>query len=203
MRSNLFIIAFIVCLLSGFTGNGQTFVDSIAAFRKDYIKEHLETKHSPIKEAQVKNLRFFNPAPDYRTVASFTPTINGNTFMIPTHSGRQRPYKEYGVLRFKIHDTALVIHVYQSQELINDPKYKNHLFIAFNDLTNYETTYAGGRYIDLTINDIKDNKYLLDFNKCYNPYCAYAEGYACPIPPDENKLKIRINAGEMMYVTNP
>jgi uncharacterized protein (DUF1684 family) len=198
-RPTIKLLFLLLCCQCSIVAMGQTFADSVAEFRKGYIKEHLETKHSPIKEANVKNLRFFNPAADYRSMATFTPTPNAETFMIATHSGKQRPYKEYGVLRFKIHDTALVLHVYQSMELINNPQYKDHLFVAFNDLTNYETTYAGGRYIDMTISDIKDNKCILDFNRCYNPYCAYAEGYSCPIPRDENKLKIRINAGEMMY----
>ena len=60
-------------------------------------------------------------------------------------------------------------------------------------------TYGGGRYIDLTITDIKNNLIELDFNKCYNPYCAYSDGYSCPIPPDENNLKIKIEAGEKKF----
>ena len=53
--------------------------------------------------------------------------------------------------------------------------------------------------MDLKTTDIKDGTLVLDFNKAYNPYCAYKEGYSCPIPPDENHLKVAIPAGEMMF----
>ena len=82
---------------------------------------------------------------------------------------------------------------------MKNPKYIDHLFIPFNDLTNYEETYGGGRYIDLSLNDIKDGKVVLDFNKCHNPYCAYSDGYNCPIPPEANRLKVAVKAGEMNF----
>jgi hypothetical protein len=67
-------------------------------------------------------------------------------------------------------------------------------------MTNYETTYGGGRYIDLSLKDIKEGKITLDFNKCYNPYCAYSDGFSCPIPPSENYLSTEIRAGEKVFV---
>ena len=82
--------------------------------------------------------------------------------------------------------------------MVNGPA-GTHLFIPFNDGTNYDHTFGGGRYIDLSTTDITGNKYLLDFNKCYNPYCAFAEGFSCPIPPDENHLSLCIFAGEKMF----
>ena len=75
-------------------------------------------------------------------------------------------------------------------------EYKNYLFLPFTDETNYNQTFGGGRYLDFEITDIVGNKLILDFNKCYNPYCAYAGGFNCPIPPKENDLKVKIKAGE-------
>ena len=73
-------------------------------------------------------------------------------------------------------------------------EYKDHLFLPFRDLTNDVETYIGGRYIDLTIP--KGNKITIDFNKAYNPYCAYNyTDYSCPIVPEENKLQTRVLAG--------
>jgi len=74
-----------------------------------------------------------------------------------------------------------------------------YLFLPFNDYTNYETTYGGGRYIDIQVGDIADNKVLLDFNKSYNPYCAYADGFSCPIPPSENYVHTHVLAGERVF----
>lgn len=121
---------------------------------------------------------------------------------MPTHSGKDKKYKQYGIITFSLHDTVSVLHIYQSIDLIKNPKYKNYLFIPFTDATTYGETYGGGRYLDLSIDDIKGNELILDFNKCYNPYCAYAGGYSCPIPPRENELKVAIMAGEMQYGKN-
>ena len=60
-------------------------------------------------------------------------------------------------------------------------------------MTNGEETYGGGRYIDLTIP--KGDVLIIDFNKAYSPLCAYSYKYSCPIPPAENDLKLRIEAG--------
>ena len=65
--------------------------------------------------------------------------------------------------------------------------------LPFTDLTNGNETYSGGRYIDLEIPE--GNTIRIDFNKSYNPYCAYTEGYSCPIPPAENNLGYTITAG--------
>lgn len=92
-----------------------------------------------------------------------------------------------------------MLEVYQSPALMQKEELKDYLFIPFNDLTNYETTYAGGRYLDISRKDIKNNQVVIDFNKCYNPYCAYASGYSCPIPPAANKLNAKIEAGEKMF----
>ncbi len=82
---------------------------------------------------------------------------------------------------------------------MNDPTYKNYLFLPFTDLTSGEESYGGGRYIDLETTDIFNNKVIIDFNKAYNPYCAYASGYNCPIPPRENDLPVAVKAGEMNF----
>jgi uncharacterized protein (DUF1684 family) len=79
---------------------------------------------------------------------------------------------------------------------MNDSTYKNYLFLLFTDATSGADSYGGGRYIDLSMQDIIDNSVLIDFNKAYNPYCAYASGYNCPIPPRENHIPFPIKAGE-------
>ena len=72
-------------------------------------------------------------------------------------------------------------------------KYKNYLFLPYTDLTNGFESYGGGRYIDLTIPDC--NEIIIDFNKSYAPSCAYNHSYSCPVPPKENHLNVRIEAG--------
>ena len=67
--------------------------------------------------------------------------------------------------------------VYQSKKLMHTDEYKDYLFIPFTDATNAMETYEGGRYIDISISGITNNKVIIDFNKAYNPYCCYTTGY--------------------------
>jgi uncharacterized protein (DUF1684 family) len=77
-------------------------------------------------------------------------------------------------------------------------EYKKYLFIPFRDLTSGKESYGGGRYIDTEIP--AGETLILDFNRAYNPYCAYSHRYSCPIPPEENTLKVEIRAGEKVPV---
>jgi len=194
-----FLLLLLLMLQSGFWVIGQTYADGILAFRKQYTTELLADSRSPIKPSQLKYISFFPPDQKYCIWADFTETPGSKPFLVQTHSGKQKPFKEYGVLHFMLDGEQQLLHVYQSVDLVNDMAHKDDLFLPFNDLTNYETTFAGGRYIDLSIKDIDHGKILLDFNKCYNPYCAYSDGYSCPIPPKENYLHVEINAGEKLF----
>ncbi len=190
-----------VCLLGCLQGAvGQTYRDTIATFRKKYIAELLEDKRAPIKPHQTPKISFFPADRSYCVWADVKETPGSIPFMIPTHSGRQKPFREYATLTFTLQGQQYNLHVYQGIDIIKDTLYKDHLFLPFKDRTNYESTYGGGRYIDLSLKDITGGRLLLDFNKCYNPYCAYADGFNCPIPPDENILPIEIPAGEKTFI---
>jgi len=78
-------------------------------------------------------------------------------------------------------------------------EYEALLFLPFNDTTNGADSYGGGRYIDLKIPSEESKTIRIDFNKSYNPYCAYNAKYSCPIPPKENDLPIAILAGVKAY----
>ncbi len=69
------------------------------------------------------------------------------------------------------------------------------LQIFFRDRTTGRETYELGRYLDLDL--VEDGTYLVDFNRAYNPACAYSPHYNCPVPPSENRLAVAISAGEM------
>jgi uncharacterized protein (DUF1684 family) len=133
-------------------------------------------------------------------VAGFERKENMPWFSMPTSGRMLQIYRVYGVASFVIHDTTVMINLYQSQSLMNSPEYKEWLFVPFTDGTTGKESYHGGRYIDLKTEDIKDGKVIIDFNKAYNPYCAYvSDVYNCPIPPKENHLAIFVRAGEMGY----
>jgi uncharacterized protein (DUF1684 family) len=82
---------------------------------------------------------------------------------------------------------------------MKNPTYKNYLFVPFKDLSSGKETYGGGRYLDFETTAIKEDLVILDFNKAYNPYCAFSSGFSCPIPPKENHLNVRVEAGEKNF----
>ncbi len=193
------VVCFLLLVSFGFKAFAGSYADSIAEYRKQYVAELLADKRSPIKHAQVKNLSFFPPDRSYCVWADVQLTPGSKPFLIQTHSGKQKPFREYGTITFSVHDSTFTLHMYQSVDMVNDAAHKDDLFVPFTDESNYASTYGGGRYIDLSIKDIKEGKLPVDFNKCYNPYCAYADGFSCPIPPKENSMHIEINAGERVF----
>ena len=173
----------------------DTYKDSIQAFIKNYVD-----KHEVVTGDDKKLMSFYPVNKNYRVIATFERVSNGKWFTMETSGSSKQTYRVYGTIRFTIHDTAVKLNIYQSQNLLGVAEYKNYLFLPFTDLTSGEETYASGRYIDLTFEDISNNKVVIDFNKAYNPYCAYVSGkYNCPIPPAENRLMVAIRAGEKAF----
>ena len=113
--------------------------------------------------------------------------------MVVTSKGTEQAYMKHGTFTFQLQGMTLRLAVYKSAE---DP-FARSLFIPFSDETSGAETYNAGRYLDLEEQGGDD--YQLDFNLAYNPYCAYNDQYTCPIPPRENKLPVKILAGEKNY----
>jgi uncharacterized protein len=181
--------------------SAQTQMDVILEKRANYISAFLTDENSPLDSAGILGLRFFEPDTNYIVEATFEYVNDTSIIEMPTSSGKRKQYVVYGIARFPIQDTVLQLQVYQSLRLRKMEAYADYLFIPFNDFTNNLTTYGGGRYIDLKQADIVEDRLTIDFNSCYNPYCAYANGYSCPVPPIENYLPVYIEAGEKMYVS--
>ena len=192
------IITLLLAVLMSFSVAGQGFKKSICEHRKEY-KESFKEEGSPIKPEDIRYLRFFKPDEVYRVEAIFVRTPDEKPFDMVTSSGKTKKYVKYGELGFEIKGEARTLEVYQSIRLRAMPQYKDYLFIPFKDTTNGTTTYGAGRYLDIEIPDIQNGKLVLDFNKTYNPYCAFSDGYNCPRPPAANHLKIAIEAGEKKY----
>lgn len=172
----------------------------IARHRQQY-KEHFLTEiRSPLTETDTVYLDFYSPNPSWKVKARFERTIDEQPFDMPTYSGRSARYQQYGKLTFERNGETFTLPVYQNLRLITSQKYFDYLFLPFKDLTNDVTTYGGGRYIDLKTGDIgSDGTITIDFNKCYNPWCAFSDGFNCPIPPEGNHLQTAVKAGEKNF----
>lgn len=182
---------------------GQSLTEETEDFRNNYIAEHLAEKRSPIKYRNVKDLDFYTPRKKFQVVADVKRVQDDIGFDMLTHSGKKKHYYKYAILTFNLNRSTHTLLLYQSGRLREQEEYKDYLFLPFTDATNYKSTFGGGRYIDFVIDDIEDDKLVIDFNKCYNPYCAYAGGFSCPIPPKENRLDIAIKAGEKLFKDEP
>lgn len=180
--------------------HAQAWKDSVEVFREKYKKAFLEEANSPLKADDLQYLQFYQPDSLYQVEGRFSKISDGTIFKFPTSNGKIKEYIKYGEVSFAINGKALKLNIYRSLALMQIPKYRDYLFVPLKDQTSGKETYGAGRYLDVSIKDIKDGKIALDFNKLYNPYCAFSEGYSCPIPPKENHLSIRIEAGEKLIL---
>jgi uncharacterized protein (DUF1684 family) len=172
----------------------KSYKDSLIAYQQHYI-----SAHEVVGKQDKKYIQFYDVDESFRVVASFKKLDDNEGFDMNTSAGIKQKYFKYGILTFTLHDSLLHLYVYQSKDLMKQKKYREYLFVPFGDATSGFESYGGGRYVDFYIPAIKNNEVVIDFNKAYNPYCAYTTGYACPIPPLENLLTVPITAGEKNY----
>jgi len=179
---------------------GSKYIKALLAERKLKDIEMKTDEKSPLTPEEkigFKALAYYRPKSAYVKKAAFIRYDNPMLFKMKTTTERLPEYALYGQVEFKHKGKIYKLNVYRNIELSKKPGFENYLFIPFNDATNGNQTYGGGRFLDITENG-KD-VLILDFNKAYNPYCAYNHKYSCPIPPEENELKIKIKAGEMKF----
>ena len=178
------------------TSQESDLVQIAKEYQEEMDQKFSNPEESPLDEKDRKEftgLNFYPVDPDYIVKAEFVRTPAEAPFAMKTSTDRLPIYVKYGELYFKLEGKELKLNVYQNQELVEDPEYFDYLFLPFTDKTNGNSTYGGGRYLDLRIPDSKE--VVLDFNKAYNPYCAYSGKYSCPVPPEENNLDVEIFAG--------
>ena len=108
----------------------------------------------------------------------------------PRRCGWVRSYERVGVLEFTFQGQSLSLGAF----IPDGTKEIEGLFVPFVDATSGKETYPAGRYLDIP--PTTTGLYEIDFNRAYNPYCAYNATYECPYPPASNRLKIEIRAGE-------
>ena len=168
----------------------------IQQFQEGLNREYADASTSPLSDEERKNfkgIRFFAIDIQYIVTAKFVRTPNEKIFAMPTSGSVTKGYVKYGEAEFSLMGKPYKLSIYQSIDLAKQRKYRDYLFIPFQDETSGKETYGGGRYIDLTIP--QNNTIVINFNLAYQPYCAYTEGYNCPIPPRENYLPVKVKAG--------
>lgn len=199
MRRLIGIVAFIFCLVPAM---GQTFMEEIAEYRKEQHAEFLNPEKSPLTAKQKRKFKghdFYEPNEAYRVTARFEATPESKPFPLATSRGGTRLYKRIGILHFEIKGNPYTLEAYLQVPKRFAPKpEKVYVFLPLVDETTGDETYGAGRY--LHYEGIPEGKeWVVDFNKLYNPYCAYSERYDCPKVPVANHLPIAIEAGVKDY----
>lgn len=190
----LFVLIILISTLS--CARGKEPIPGETDFQKELNAEYKDASTSPLKEKDLKKFKgldFFKFDASYVVNATFERTPNETPFEMKTTTDRLPVYVKYGTVTFNLKGSNHQLNIYQNQDVIKKEGYEDYLFLPFLDDTNGEETYGGGRYIDLRFPE--GNELEIDFNKAYNPYCAYNEKYSCPIVPRENYLELRVEAG--------
>jgi uncharacterized protein (DUF1684 family) len=149
-----------------------------------------------VKDPEAKARKEFHGIPrypvsaKYKVEARFEPPKEPKKIAVPTVMGTVEENTSFGAVVFQLDGKEY--RLYPVQEYPQDK-----LFLIFADPTNKKVTYGAGRF--LYADPPKDGKVTLDFNKSYNPPCAFSAYATCPLPPKENRLQVAIEAGEKRY----
>jgi len=184
--------------------------EKLKAFRAKRDQFLKEDPHSPLKEAdrkKFKGLLYYPINLQYAMAGSIEryPTEPKPIYVnLPNNKERERRYVKYGRFKFRWEGREYVLQIYR-------PLGGGELFLPFKDKTSGTETSSDGRYLYIepmlggseSLPDrqagTRTERALIDFNRAYNPFCAYSEKYTCPFAPKENWLEIPIQAGEKRF----
>jgi uncharacterized protein (DUF1684 family) len=164
----------------------------VEKIRRDKDAAFSEGEESPIKDkASFKGLQYYPFNKEYILDFIIEKAEKAETVELKMTDGTTEKMIFFGFIKADFKSFTLKLKLYQRED--------GNFFLPYKDKTAPTETYGGGRFLDLPLTNIKNNRLRVDFNLAYNPYCAYNEEFACPIPPAENTLPIRIEAGEKNF----
>ncbi len=158
--------------------------------RGDRFGIRVKDSQSPLR-TRFKGLDYFPADPKWRVNATFVPYDVTKKVAIPTVLGTTESMEAPGLVSFTIDGKSLTL-----EPVVEDPA-EPSLFFIFKDQTSAKETYGGGRFLYADMP--KDGKVVVDFNQAYNPPCAFTSYATCPLPPKQNALPIRVEAGEKVF----
>lgn len=163
------------------------------------MKDEFMARHpeSPFVAGRVPfhDLRYFPPDASYRVRATLVRAAIPEEAYLRTNRDGQAVMRYLGQLSFSLAGRSLKLGVYHAGEGVG-----TSVFVPFRDRTSGEESYGPGRYLTLELNE--SDEYDLDFNRAFNPYCAYTDDYECGFPPAENDLPVPVRAGEKAWAAD-
>ncbi len=152
-----------------------------------FFKSHPQSPLTIEQQQAFDGLAYYEPNPALDLALEVSEFGIKETIIMQTTTGTQQEFLKWGQVSFEVNGETAVLTLFYSQRT-------GHFFLPFMDATNQDETYSGGRYLDPV--SVGDNRFVVNFNLAYAPYCAYNDNFTCPIPPKENRLAVRIEAGE-------
>jgi uncharacterized protein (DUF1684 family) len=161
------------------------------------MKDQFMARHpeSPFVEGSVydfQGLQYFAPDEKFRVRATLERLEEPKEAFLRTNRDGQAAMRWIGDLKFTIGGRALRLRVYHAGEGVG-----TSVFVPFRDSTSGQESYGPGRYLTLELNEA--DEYELDFNRAFNPYCAYTDAFECGFAPAENDLPVPVKAGEKVW----
>lgn len=197
-------LPFLLLLLLSFgaTRAQSAWYTALLQDRQKHDEEFRNDPKSPLPaetRAVFTGLRYFEPDNHFLVSTEVIRLKKPKKVWFATSDGNEKEYVHFADLHFLLLGKTYTLAAYYSPTIRQREGLSKHVFVPFKDLTNLVETYGGGRYLDLTEPD--DDRLEVDFNRAYNPYCAYSDGYSCPKVPEQNYLNLRIEAGEKNLYT--
>ncbi|MBC8083026.1 MAG: DUF1684 domain-containing protein [Hymenobacter sp.] len=183
--------------LSDLVFNDSQYGARLRKARREKSDSFRRVQGSPLSETQrnaFDSLRYYAPDKAYRYEAQLETFTERDTVEMPLTDGKADKYLRWGRATFLLNKQEYKLTLFQK---VNSQD--STLFVPFTDKTNGFLTYGGGRYLDTPKPAAGDTEIALDFNEAYNPFCAYNDGFACPVPPQDNRLAVEIKAGEQTF----
>lgn len=162
------------------------------ARRDQFFAQHAHSPLSPEQKAAFTGLNYFPEREELAMELALddSGTDVGEHVLLETTDGQQKAFHRAGRITFEHEGEPITLTILRDGV-------RGSLFIPFRDANAGQETYAVGRYLEPRLRP--DGAIEVDFNYAYNPFCAYGEGWSCPIPPEENHLATSILAGERKF----
>jgi len=169
----------------------EVIMSSLTEFRKEkdeFFKDHPQSPLSTEQKKDFEGLNYFEENTNLQMELQASLWKDAQPIQMQTTTGSVQEYFRYARIKFKVEDGDAELTIYKSD---------HGYFLPFVDALAGKETYPAGRYLDPE--ELPGDRFLVDFNLAYNPYCAYSDLWSCPITPMENRLDVPIRAGEKLF----
>ena len=165
-----------------------TALETLRAEKDQFFGGHPQSPLLPVQKRDFKGLHYFPENPALRLEVTVERIPQREEVQMQTTTGGTQTYARYGKFKFTVDGQAAELTLFSNE---------HGFFLPFADTLAGTETYGAGRYLEPE--PLGGDKFRVDFNLAYNPYCAYNDKWACPVTPRENRVKVAIRAGEKVF----